>query len=471
MMVARPVNTILLITRDELARADVRRGVLTVWRQSRPAVDDFPSLVEAALRLGGRRPGRVWVLSTEFWTQTLSLSPEATAGVTSDQLERALGFEAESFSGLSAMEATVAYVALPGSTDERVFWLIQVSASLVDQVEYVVGQAGGRLAGLCHPAGLPRPLRDRTVASGSSGVWQRVELWPGAIFCLRSTSTRQPSIHVRNADPRPGRWEADVKPWLAEGPAHAQTEILCTTDGLARVDDTFTNCIQIDNEDSLKTFLATWADVLADGDPSVPAIRAPKRPMSASTRQMLAVVAALVLAILCLGHHLGLEHHKRTLAEETTKLKEPADKLAQLTQQADTLKKRREELKGRCDKLQADLEQCRWMTVSQRQRLASLMAVLAQQSQDQIVIQKIDGTEDEMVLHGVCLDHGLVDALASVLERTVRPLGWQVQLANKRSKELLVVGGPWEFDVHIRDTGAAQPEPHPTTTGVSQAKK
>jgi len=54
-MKSRDVNTVLLITRDRLARADVRTRrkvrVVTVRAEPRPAVDDFPSLVETALRL------------------------------------------------------------------------------------------------------------------------------------------------------------------------------------------------------------------------------------------------------------------------------------------------------------------------------------------------------------------------------------------------------------------------------------
>jgi hypothetical protein len=464
-MISRPANTILLVTRDEIARADVRGGVLTVSRSARPVIDDFPSLVEAAIRLGGRRPGRVWVLSTEFWNQTLSLSPEATAGVKADQLGRALGFEAESFSGLSAMEATVAYVPLPGSKDERPFWLIQVPHSLVEQVEYVVGQAGGRLVGLCHPAGLPRPLR------AGAGVWQRVELWPGEILCVRGMPGREPVVHVRNTDPRPGRWEADVASWLADGPADAATEILCSSGDLAQAEATFKNRILMDDEDSLRGFLGAWAESLAGGVPAVPAVCPPKRPMSAGTRRMVALVVGLVIAILCLGHHMALEHQNKTLAAETKRLKEPADRLAQLTQRADDLKKRQSELKAKCEKLEGDLEACRRMTLVQRQRLASLLTVLAEQGRDQFVIQKIEATEDEIVLHGVSLDHRLADSLAGILEQTVSPLGWQVQLADKRSKELLMVGGPWEFDVRIRDTGTPPPAPAPATTSTGQTKK
>lgn len=48
----------------------------------------------------------------------------------------------------------------------------------------------------------------------------------------------------------------------------------------------------------------------------------------------------------------------------------------------------------------------------QCQRLASLLTVLAQNGHERMVIQKIDGSEEEIVLHGVCLGHDLPDTLA-----------------------------------------------------------
>ena len=68
-------NTILFVTRDRLVRADLRAGrtidVTEINEEHRLAADDLPSQVEAALRLSKRRPGRVWILAGEIWTQTL----------------------------------------------------------------------------------------------------------------------------------------------------------------------------------------------------------------------------------------------------------------------------------------------------------------------------------------------------------------------------------------------------------------
>ena len=134
-----------------------------------PAVDDFPSLVEAALRLSKRRPGRVWVLATEVWTQTLPLAAESVAGLGPAELARALGFEAEPFSGINGLEAASACVELPGKKGQRTFWLAVLPTGQLDQVDYVVRARGGRLAGVGHPGGLPRRMALTLPSPGGRG--------------------------------------------------------------------------------------------------------------------------------------------------------------------------------------------------------------------------------------------------------------------------------------------------------------
>ncbi len=62
-MSSRCPNTILLVTRDRLVRAELRAGptigVTNIYEEHHLAADDLPSQVEAALRLSKRRPGRV----------------------------------------------------------------------------------------------------------------------------------------------------------------------------------------------------------------------------------------------------------------------------------------------------------------------------------------------------------------------------------------------------------------------------
>src|SRR5271154_6470118 len=113
-MATRPATTILLITRNELVRADFSRGpkiaLLNLWQQPRPDLPDFASLAEAAL-IQGPKPGkRVWIFSTDLWTQTLELPANKATGVSASELANALNFEAEALSGHSAFESVVGYV-------------------------------------------------------------------------------------------------------------------------------------------------------------------------------------------------------------------------------------------------------------------------------------------------------------------------------------------------------------------------
>ena len=196
------LNTILLITHDRLIRADLRpgraAGMADLHEERRPAADDLPSLVEAALRLGRTRPGNVWILSSELWTQVLSLPSEALSGLKAEDLSRALGFEAEPFSGINALEAAAAQVPLPGEGSQRAFWLTEISAVQLQQIDEIVKQSGGRLLGMSHPGGLPRPL---CLPPEGQETWQRVELWPGAVICIEGGAGRHATWRSAIATP------------------------------------------------------------------------------------------------------------------------------------------------------------------------------------------------------------------------------------------------------------------------------
>lgn len=453
------INTLLLITRDRLVRADLaagrRSGVIDVREEPRPPVDDLPSLVEAALRLGTRRPGRVWVLSSDFWTQTLSLPVNTVAGLQVEEINRALGFEAEPFSGISALEAVAAHVVLPDQNQQRPFWFTEMLAGQLEQIDYVVQQAHGQLIGMGHPGGLPRPLAAELSAAEA---WQRVELWPAAIVCIQGGGGRRPTISVRNTDPKPGRWEADVERWQAEQPAGSVAESLHAASGVGMDELAPAHRLSLEDQQGLAGFLQVWAEQLAESGTALPLIRPPQRPMSDASRRMTAVVLGLIAAILCTGVHLGVKHYQDGLERQAALLRGPAQQLAQFKKDGAKLRSRRDDLKKACGTITDDLAHYQQVMQSQRQRLSVLLTVLARCGSDETVIRKIDGAEDEIVLHGVCMQPELATELAGTLAKTLGPQSWQVQPPNKKSRELLVGGGPWEFDLCIKDIG-------PSTSG------
>ena len=259
-MSSRCPKTILLVTRDRLVRADLRAGrtidVAEIHEEHRLAADDLPSQVEAALRLGKRRPGRVWILAGDLWTQTLALAPEALSGLARDDVTRALGFEAEPFSGLGAMEAAMAAVPLPGDGRQKRFWLTELPAAQLEQIEFLVRQSGGRLMGISHPGGLPSPLVAR-----EETVWRRIELWPGAIIAVQNSSAGAADVTVVNTEPKPGRWLNDVAP-LESGAAVA-THWLHATNGVAVEEIPYAGRFTLEDRSTQEQFFIAWAQQIA----------------------------------------------------------------------------------------------------------------------------------------------------------------------------------------------------------------
>ena len=86
-----------------------------------------------------------------------------------------------------------------------------------------------------------------------------------------------------------------------------------------------------------------------------------------------------------------------------------------------------------------------------RQRVATLLNVLVSHSSDQMIVRKIAAAGGGLVIHGTCLEPQHVDALFGGLARALEPLGWRVHLPRKQSQELLVGGGPWQFELHIEE--------------------
>jgi Tfp pilus assembly protein PilN len=464
----RNLNTLLLITHDRLVRADLRpgrtAGVADLHEERRPAADDLPSLVEAALRLSRARPGNVWILSSELWTQVLSLPAESLAGLKPEEVSRALGFEAEPFSGINALEAAAAQVLLPEEGPQRAFWLTEISAIQLQQIDEIVQQSGGRLVGMSHPGGLPRPL---CLPPAEQKTWQRVELWPGAILCIEGGTGRRSTVAVRNSDPRPGRWEADVEQWRTSRPTVLATESFHGASGVALDEMPVENRLSLEDAAGTEKFLTAWADALADGSLAVPRVTLPKPPMSASRRRAITIAAALAALAVCITAQLLLNAHLNRRIAETARLRKPAEQLAQLKSESEKLRKQRGELSDACKKLQDDLDHYQQVGRAQQKRLAKLLAVLARRAPEQMVIRKIDGNQDELTLHGLCLDLQSPDALAGGLAKDLAealgPLGWQVQMPSKHSQDMLAAGGPWEFEIRIQEPEAPQPQPSSAT--------
>src|SRR4051812_32750206 len=124
-MARRAATTLILVTRDDVTRADFGRGAapLGQWRRPRPEAPDLVIAVEAALLSAA--PGRVvGVLAAELGALTLALPAAKVAGLDGDELAQALAFETESLSGHSPFDAAVGHAPAPAGPGEVGFWVV-----------------------------------------------------------------------------------------------------------------------------------------------------------------------------------------------------------------------------------------------------------------------------------------------------------------------------------------------------------
>jgi Tfp pilus assembly protein PilN len=472
----RTTLTILLITADRLVRADVRGSDCRVAEQARPAVDDLPSLVEAALRLGGGRARRVLLLTTEVWTQTLPLPAGAAAGMSDDEVAQALAFEAEPFSGISAFDSLAACLPLPRGVEEPQFWFTQMPASVHDQLEYVVGEAGGKLVGIGHPAGLPRSLR-----TPPDGRWQRIELWPDAVVCLHRDARGPMHVHVVNTSPHTDTWQQDARLWFGQFEAPEVCEILLASGRAAPPDEALeaTESIDLADEASLSGWLRAWAEQVQQRRPEAPLLRPAPRPMPNSTRLAIAGLVGAAMLALCLMHYGWTQAGARAAQARVTELKEPADELRKAQTEADALEKELTALTSQTERMQASVDACLRAMEWNRQRMAGLMAALAESEAGAVCVQAIEAGREGIRVRGISRGPEQPNRLAARMATKLRPLGLQVHPPTKEAAFLMPDGTPYLFEMLIQDihhTGqpfeeaaeAGGPEP---SEGVAQSQR
>ncbi len=445
----KPV-TILLVTRDQLVRADFssrgeKRGI---WNCPRPMGEELPALIDAALRLERRRPKNVWILVSELWTQILPLHASSTNGLKDAELARALTFEAEALSGLSAFDSEAAFVPRGADGAQRMFWLVQLPRWQRDQLEEAVRSAGGTLAGIAHPAGLPASLQ--TVETKR---WSRVELWSHAVVGIEGQGDDITRLHIINTDPRSGAWFDELNAWFTTGLADVQEYVV---EDVAMADEVkgipVGAALMLDNDPALETFLTGWAKSVTHAKPAVPHVRPAPKPLSRQQRQSVAFALAAVVAGVAYVDHRFVEDELRTLQSSTAVLREKVTRLdgikKQSTEAAKNIDKKRKEL----DTVRQDYTLAEKIIEKHTGRYARLLALLSENCPDDLMIQAIKDEGAIITIAGRALGPHSANEFATDLVSELRDIGWVVKPARKTIGPMLVSDGePWLFNLELED--------------------
>jgi len=386
--------------------------------------------VEAALASGGVGR-RLFVLDPDLWLGEVELMPSATAGLRDDELAGAAAMEASAQTGLAGAEAVTAARRMSLPEEEDRFLACQAPRRELDELAVAARRAGARLAGLVHPAQLPRSLQRRegggSTATAAGESWRRVELWPGEIVVIEH---RGGETLVSPLGVTPGSaWRSAVEGWTRSRPAVDQEELLALDRGAIQpkatsaaaesVDliDQLTGgggdgadpptAVVLDDEDSVRGWMSAWAAQLGLASPGVIRLRPqPKRG---------GVVGPVLVGVLMLAVVLGgVAAMEWTTRQQVRQLQQAADEAgspglsladarAEAAAAARTVRELEEELvllRRQARALEAEAARGDREHYRPLRRMASLLPTLADVAGPDVVIRSIEPVKGAERLDG-----------------------------------------------------------------------
>lgn len=135
-------HTVLGVFTRLVLRADLTGGEWTIRSAARATGTSANEAFAAALGLGVGLGARVWMVSDEWFSQTINLNPAQIAGLNEDQLTRALAFEAEPYSGIPLTSAALGFL----RTGEGTFDVVAMPTETRDRLVVLAGEGFAGIA-------------------------------------------------------------------------------------------------------------------------------------------------------------------------------------------------------------------------------------------------------------------------------------------------------------------------------------
>ncbi len=425
-----PRLTTIFVLLDALTvRADVRvhRRRVEVANLVRAAREQQDEAVDVIERLAaGRLAGGVLVLTDAVFLQTLDLPPRAIAGLGARELENALAYEAQSFTGLTVTDTDLAW---HREGEERQFLVLQAGRTDLAMIQEAIARAGGTLLAVAHPAGVPLSLADATADS-----FHRLEHWGGLRADVRADAGRV-RVHVmRGEGPPPGSG-------LSE-------QLIASGGGVAAPAADSVQRFELARDSDLTAWLGAWARAQTARHPSVVAWRPPE-PAAARTRRF--VLAGVLLLGTVFAAVLDREQlHREQVATNArlTATRAPLDRLAAKEREIANLTRQLDE--ARTQPLPRPADASAW---SAAVAVAALEALAAERPVG-LVVDEVTLGWRRCALRGRAHTSRTVDELASGLAPRLALLGYHVVPGTRRQVET-DAGTLFEFTLDIVETALA----------------
>ncbi|BCX82752.1 hypothetical protein MIT9_P2338 [Methylomarinovum caldicuralii] len=449
----RPRHTLLYVTREATFRAEADgrgrlMGDVETVEKTCDGVDYLPEAVEYVLTQGPRPARRVWILYDRLETHSLALPEAQTTGIGAAALTQALMFELEAVTGMSIVNRQIGYTLTASDDEMRNYWVSLLSQRVFDRLSHLVRQNRARLAAVLHPGGLPAPLTE-----GFELPWLRIEHWPEVVIALCARHRDEPpEVNVIPTEGMHDGGEGEIAEWLEEHGDVTRREVLsCGRTLLLGEDEQPT--YRLDHLEDRQRWLARWAAALAGRDLHVPLLQDAHAINPDYLYMGLSGAAALLVVAAHFGWHTW---QKYDYHQKTAELKQIEQQIKTLR---DGIKARRDKLdalKGEVSALHEGFKDFPTLLERLRSRPARLLAALARARPAGVVLDGIGRDGDIWKIHGVAVTFSAPNRYATALEAPVATLGFEVLPPVKQDRDLFVHGGPWEFDINLKDLGLAE---------------
>ena len=374
---------------------------------------------------------RTLIVATDVWSQVISLPRISLGGIESDELDAALRFEAETLSGIEIDDLSLAHSTIGSVGDFEQFWVNVVRQSELEEINSYLEKLGCREINLAHPAGFSNNGNEKL-----DGI--SAEYWDDLVYLLTHNGTQLSK--VKQSTPQP-----------AEG----CNRLLIATSREVDSDNLPDESVVLDDSESI----VRWMSQVAAANESrveksvAPMLRKSKPRSGTPFRHFVSALLALAVVAFCFWHWSFITQNKQELIDEIARVKQPAQSKKDFDSQIIKIFQDRSEIESEFQKLDEEQKRIEFFLNNQNDRIAKLLNLLIQLRTPDLVIQRIDGTEDGLQISGFSINGESAQALAKRLRTEVQPLGWLVNPAKQKGQEKLTTGGPWEFKIVLTDVG------------------
>ncbi|MEF3075404.1 hypothetical protein V2P20_10225 [Methylobacter sp. Wu1] len=442
----RPAHSLLFITEAKTFRVDFDKtgvliGDMDAINFSCPTT---AKLAECVGQIAAGKPfGRkVWLLYMRLPIALLTIPSMQVEGVDEATLLQALQFELEGLTGQSALDAKLAYHLLSNKDEMSTYWVSQINQLHFEDIHKALKKAGSQLGGLLHPAAMSQSL-----ANPEHEDWLRLECWSRQLVALRRHPDSSFSMQLFSLDYR--HWHTQLEQWLHEQGEVPHTETLLN-DMIELLPETVYS-VHLGNTERLPDWLALWAVSLAKKTPP----SAPMQIQQSKLNKDLLLMASggSVAVLICAGHLSWHLYQTQHFTQEAEALKKVETSMTALRKSSADNREKRDKLKTKLDKLKGDSDTLPQMIKALQHRPSRLLAAVASGRPENLVLEEVVAENDDIKIRGVSLDAVSTNKLAGYLELKLADLGWEILAPTKKNMNLLEDGGPWEFEIALRDKG------------------